>query len=117
MCSIQTGSQKIRDDKTGTVFESPHAEPHYTHRADKKTISYGFNENLEFRHQHRRYNTLEQPGKTLFLGDASFSHNLWNSLNYRNNNQALVLYIDGHSELLSPEQVAAKTPSVFWRGD
>ena len=63
---------------------------------------------------------VEYPSRSFLVGDTTSSSALAptnGQINYRNNGQAAFLFVDGHVELRTPEEVPTDQNHVFWGGD
>lgn len=104
-------------DKRGTVFQSPNVESDGTYQSGAgRTISYGLNGSLIAGMPSRRYLLFDQPQTILLLADASFSHDLWGRMNYRNDGRAVCLFLSGQVLALTQEDVAEFHQRLFWEG-
>jgi prepilin-type N-terminal cleavage/methylation domain-containing protein/prepilin-type processing-associated H-X9-DG protein len=68
---------------------------------------------------HGQISGVENPSMTVALSDSKSSSNIRAGspqINYRNKGRAIFLFVDGHIELRSPEQVPANENHVFWGG-
>ncbi len=117
-------------DTTGTVLRSPNAEKNWP----KSVISYGYNNRFAFRSgASQKLALVYNNSQTVLLGDnLGNTHSLTpdnattaGKLNARNgatrdlatNGTAIVVYLDGHSELLSAADCArlnADKDNIFW---
>ena len=110
--------RNLTGDKRGTVFQSPNAESDDTFKQSGtgRTISYGLNGALRAGMPSRRYLLFDQPQTILLLADASFSHDLWRRINYRNDGRAVCLFLSGQVLALTQEDVAEFHQRLFWEG-
>lgn len=119
-------------DLSGTILRSPNAEKTWR----KGVATYGYNDLFAYNpNRSQKLNLLFDNTKTAMLADnmnASGSgtqslNSAWAFLNARNgatrdlatNGRAIVVFLDGHSELLTADQCARLNTSgndVFWKG-
>lgn len=93
----------------GTIFYSPLQEK-------DSTRSYGMNLTLEKNYSSRRYQQLPNGSKIALFGDTAISSTLSTTqINLRNAGRAGVVFVDGHVDLLSKQQIPSKD-DPFWTG-
>lgn len=94
-----------------TIFYTPLLEPSLSSR------SYGPNKIIESRLNNRKYLLIQNISQTALIGDVRDLSALdQTQINYRNNGKANILYVDGHVNSLSPEEVPSPSGNVFWSG-
>lgn len=60
-------------------------------------------------------NRIEQPARTVLIGDVLNSSNLFlSTINFRNSGKAHVLYVDNHVSAITPEEVPDNIDDPFW---
>lgn len=75
------------------------------------------------RNDRARLSAIDNPSQTAVLADSMSSSVIQfplgntGQINYRNNGKALFLFVDGHVELLGPDQVPSSHNHVFWGGN
>ena len=96
----------------GSIFYSPLTE------SKPEARSYGMNYPLQLANDTRLYGTLPYPAKTALVGDTLTTSSFKPpQVNYRNSGMVNVLFLDGHTSLLSPEEVPAEQATdPFWNG-